>query len=230
MPVKMIVFDMAGTTVTDKNYVATAFEKAFKNRDIVIADGDINPLMGYEKRQAIRMMLEKHGIDHESADDNDGEMIDSIYDDFIDEMIDFYEYSPEVKPAVGAEEVFQNLKERSITVALNTGFPKNIADVIVNRFQWVERGLVDDYIASDEVKKGRPYPFMIEQLMYRAGVDDPLLVAKVGDTAVDIEEGKNVGCRYNIAITTGAYKAADLESNRPTHIVNSLLEIPSILI
>ena len=70
---------------------------------------------------------------------------------------------------------------------------------------------------------------MIEQLMYRAGVDDPLMVAKVGDTAVDIEEGKNVGCSYNIAITTGAYQTAELENSRPTHIVNSLLEIPSII-
>lgn len=223
MPVKLVVFDMAGTTVTDKNFVAAAFQKAFNNQDIVISSEEINPLMGYEKKLAIQMMLEKHGIDF------DDEMITEIYTDFIEEMVDFYEYSPEVKPAPGAEELFQQLKDRSITVTLNTGFPKNIADVIVHRFQWNEKGLIDDYIASDEVKKGRPYPFMIEQLMYRAGIDDPLMVAKVGDTAVDIEEGKNVGCSYNIAITTGAYRTAELENSRPTHIVNSLLEIPSII-
>jgi len=223
MPVKLVVFDMAGTTVTDKNFVAAAFQNAFKKQDIVISSDEINPLMGYEKKLAIQMMLEKHGIGF------DDEMIDEIYNDFIEEMVDFYEYSPEVKPAPGAEELFQQLKESSITVALNTGFPKNIADVIVHRFQWSEKGLIDDYIASDEVKQGRPYPFMIEQLMYRAGIDDPLLVAKVGDTAVDVEEGKNVGCSYNIAITTGAYKTAELENSRPTHIVNSLMEIPSII-
>lgn len=228
MPVKLVVFDMAGTTVTDKNFVATAFQKAFKNRDIIISSEEINPLMGYEKRLAIQLMLEKHGIDPDSYR-GDYEMINEIYDDFIEEMVDFYVSSPEVKPAPGAEELFQQLKERSITVALNTGFPRSIADVIIHRFQWNEKGLIDDYIASDEVKKGRPYPFMMEQLMFRAGVDDPLMVAKVGDTAVDVEEGKNVGCSYNIAITTGAYKTAELENSRPTHIVNSLLEIPSII-
>ena len=227
MPVKLVVFDMAGTTVIDKNFVATAFQKAFSNQDIVISPEEINPLMGYEKRLAIQMMLEKHEINPDSYRDEKKKK--KIYNDFIEEMVDFYEYSPEVKPAPGAEELFQKLKDRSITVALNTGFPRNIADVIVHRFQWNEKGLIDDYIASDEVKKGRPYPFMIEQLMYRAGVDDPLMVAKVGDTAVDIEEGKNVGCSYNIAITTGAYRTAELESSRPTHIVNSLLEIPSII-
>ena len=224
MPVKLVVFDIAGTTVTDKNFVATAFQKSFNNQNISIPLEEINPLMGYEKKLAIQMMLEKYGIDF------DNEMIETIYEDFIKEMIDFYEYSPEVQPAEGAEEIFQNLKERSIAIALNTGFPRDIADVIVNRFQWLEKGLVDDYIASDEVSKGRPYPFMIEQLMFRAGIDDPMLVAKVGDTAVDIEEGKNVGCSYVIAVTTGAYKSAELESLNPTHVVNSLREISSILV
>jgi phosphonatase-like hydrolase len=223
MPVKLVVFDMAGTTVTDRNFVAAAFQNAFKNQGIIISADEINPLMGYEKKLAIQMMLEKQGVDF------DDEMIETIYNDFIEEMVDFYECSPEVKPAPGAEELFQQLKERSISVTLNTGFPKNIADVIVHRFQWSEKGLIDDYIASDEVKKGRPYPFMIEQLMFRAGVDDPMMVAKVGDTAVDIEEGKNVGCSYNIAITTGAYDIAELENLKPTHIVNTLLEISSII-
>jgi phosphonatase-like hydrolase len=223
MPVKLVVFDIAGTTVIDKNFVAAAFQKAFHNQDITLSAEEINPLMGYEKKLAIETMLERSRIDP------DQEMIETIYHDFVEEMVNFYEYSPDVKSAVGAEKIFRDLKEGFITIALNTGFPRNIADVIVNRFHWIEKGLVDDYIASDEVKKGRPYPFMIEQLMYRAGIDDPLLVAKVGDTAVDIEEGKNVGCSYNIAVTTGAYKPTELESFQPTHIVNSLLEIPSIL-
>jgi phosphonatase-like hydrolase len=224
MPLKLIVLDMAGTTVTDKNFVATAFQNAFQSQGISVATEEINPLMGYEKKLAIEMILRKKEIDSRN-----GKLTQKIYNEFIEEMVDFYEYSPEVKPAEGAEQLFQDLKEKSVTVALNTGFPKDIADVIMNRFQWVEKGLVDDYIASDEVKKGRPHPFMIEQLMYRAGVDDPMLVAKVGDTAVDIEEGKSVGCRYVIGITTGAYNAVDLQESKPTHIVSSLREIPSIL-
>ena len=32
-----------------------------------------------------------------------------------------------------------------------------------------------------------------------------MLVAKIGDTAVDIEEGQNAGCRYIVAVTTGIY-------------------------
>lgn len=224
MPVKLVVFDMAGTTVIDKNFVAQAFQKAFEKEGIDIAITEINPLMGYEKRTAIQMMLEKRGIDF------DEEMVDDIHNDFIGQMVDFYECSPEVKPAPGAEELFQHLRQNSVYVTLNTGFPKAIADAIVNRFRWLERGLVDDYIASDEVEKGRPYSYMIDRLMYRSGIDDPLHVAKVGDTAVDIEEGKNAGCIYVIGVTTGAYKVDQLKPLGPTHIVNSLSEIESVFL
>jgi phosphonatase-like hydrolase len=223
MPVKLVVFDMAGTTVIDKNFVADAFQNAFEKEGLAIPIKEINPLMGYEKRTAIQMMLEKKGIDF------DDEMVEDIYNDFIDRMVNFYEYSPEVTPAPGAEELFHYLRENSVSVALNTGFPKAIADAIVNRFRWVERGLVDDYIASDEVERGRPYSYMIDRLMYRSGIDDPMLVAKVGDTAVDIEEGKNAGCSYVIAVTTGAYKGDQLNAIGPTHVVNSLSEIHDVL-
>lgn len=224
MPVKLVVFDMAGTTVIDKDFVARAFQNAFEKEGITLPVKEINPLMGYEKRTAIQMLLERKGIDF------DDEMVENIYNDFIDWMVNFYEYSPEVMPAPGAEELFHHLRENAVSVALNTGFPKAIADAIVNRFGWLERGLVDDYIASDEVQKGRPYPYMIDRLMYRAGVDDPMLVAKVGDTAVDIEEGRNAGCSYVIAITTGAYTSNHLKAIGPTHIVNSLSEIQSVFI
>jgi phosphoserine phosphatase len=50
--------------------------------------------------------------------------IDDIHTEFETEMIDHYEYSPEVKAMPGAEDVMIQLKERGIKVALNTGFSK----------------------------------------------------------------------------------------------------------
>lgn len=222
--VKLAVFDMAGTTVSDDNHVAKAFQKAFHDNGIEIVLEDANPLMGYHKPLAIQMLLEKLGVDF------DAEFIDNIHDDFEDEMVDFYEYAAEVKPMQGAEDVFVLLKQKGIRIALNTGFSKNIADTIVQRFGWKEKGLVDDLIGSNEVEMGRPYPFMIEALMERAGITDPSEVAKIGDTTVDIEEGKNAGCLYVVAVTTGACPLNELEKMHPTHIVNSLFEIPGIIL
>ncbi|MDZ4810046.1 MAG: HAD hydrolase-like protein [Bacteroidota bacterium] len=223
MSIKLAVFDMAGTTVDDKNFVAQAFQKAFANQGIEIEAEHANPLMGYHKPLAIQMMLEKIGVDP------DAEFIEEIHADFENEMMDFYETAPEVKTMPGAEDFFLLLKERGVRVALNTGFSKNIADVIVERFQWKEKGLVDDYIGSNEVEMGRPYTFMIAELMKRAGVQDPNEVAKIGDTTVDIEEGINAGCRYVIGVTTGACKEEDLRQMNPTHIIHHLSELSAIL-
>jgi phosphonatase-like hydrolase len=223
MPVKLAVFDMAGTTVRDNNDVAKAFQKAFSIIELPISLEEINPLMGYHKPTAIQMILEKKGIEF------DVEMVDAIHENFVNEMLDFYEYDPEVKAMEGAEDLFFFLKEKGVLIALNTGFSRDIASAIVDRFQWLERGLVDDFIGSDEVPDGRPFPYMIAELKDRLGITEDDSVMKVGDTAVDIEEGKNAGCDYVIAVTTGAFSREDLQKWEPTHIIDSLSEIPAIL-
>ncbi len=129
----------------------------------------------------------------------------------------------------GAEDIFHYLKERGVRIVLNTGFSHVIAESIVSRFQWMEKGLIDDYIGSDEVEMGRPYAFMIKELMQRNGIDNPQLVAKIGDTTVDVEEGINAGCKYVIAVTTGVCSEVDLLEKNPTHIIHHLSELPAIL-
>lgn len=223
MSVRLAVFDIAGTTVADDHAVANAFCKAFESQGYEIAEEDVRPLMGYKKPLAIRMVLEKLSIDW------DIKLIENIHEDFVSEMMDYYEYSPDVRPMLEAENVFLQLKEKGIKVALNTGFSKEIADVILHRLQWKEKGLIDDYIASDEVEEGRPQPFMIQTLMHRNGVDDPDEVIKIGDTEVDITEGRNAGCALVIAVTTGAFTKQQLQEYNPDLIIDDLSQLPALI-
>lgn len=221
--IKLAVFDMAGTTVVDNNFVGQAFQQAFSNNGFEIALADFNHLMGYHKPTAIRMVLDKIG---NAADDT---LIATIHTDFQNGMLDFYKNDPEVKPIPEAEDIFLQLKDAGVRIALNTGFSREIADRIVTRFQWKERGLIDDYIASDEVEQGRPQTFMMEQLMERAGISDTTQVAKIGDTEVDINEGRNAGCGLVVAVTTGAYTREELAAFNPDHILDSLNELPELI-
>ena len=224
MSVRLAVFDIAGTTVADDHAVANAFCKAFESYGYdEVSEEDVKPLMGYNKPLAIRMVLEKLRIDWDMA------LIEDIHEEFVNEMMDYYEYSPDVKPMMQAENVFLLLKEKGIKVALNTGFSKNIADVIVHRLQWKERGLIDDYIASDEVEEGRPKPFMIQALMQRAGIIDSKEVIKIGDTEVDVNEGRNAGCALVVAVTTGAFTKQQLEEYHPDHIIDDLSQLPALI-
>jgi len=224
MSIRLAVFDIAGTTVADDNAVATAFRHAFESYGYAqVSDEDVKPLMGYKKPVAIRMVLDKLGVDEDPA------LIEDIHDEFVTEMMDYYEYSPDVKPMKHTENVFLQLKAKGIKIALNTGFSKEIADVIVSRFQWMEKGLIDDYIASDEVEAGRPQPFMIQTLMQRAGITDAGEVVKVGDTEVDVNEGRNAGCSLVIAVTTGAFTKDQLEEYHPDHIIDDLDQLPALI-
>jgi len=223
MAVKLAVFDIAGTTIVDNDFVATAFANAFIRNGYEVKAEDTHPYMGIKKIDAVKMLLEKLGVKYTA------QLAEEIHSDFVAEMVDFYQYDMSVQQFDDTEMVFLDLKDRGVRIALNTGFPRVIADVIVKRFQWIDKQLVDDYIASDEVVNGRPDTAMIDQLMYRAGIDDPLEVAKVGDTPVDMEEGHNAGCRYVIGVTSGASTREYLEQFPATHIVDTLSEIPEIL-
>lgn len=223
MSIKLAVFDIAGTTVQDKNDVAKAFQKAFSTTDLPVTIEEINPLMGYHKPTAIQMLLEKKGVAFDS------DLVEEIHGNFVNEMLDFYEYDSEVKAMEGAEELFFFLKERGVRIALNTGFSREIASAIIARFQWLERGLIDDFIGSDEVPEGRPFPYMIAELKNRLGISEEDSVMKVGDTVVDIQEGKNAGCNYIIAVTTGAATAEELLEWQPTHVVGHLSQIPVLI-
>lgn len=223
MPVKLAVFDIAGTTVADDNAVVTAFCKAFETHGFSIDESDIKPLMGYNKPVAIQIMLGKIGAEM------DEDMVADIHQEFETEMLDHYEYSPDVKAMPGAEDVMIQLKEKGIRIALNTGFSRAIADTIMNRLQWIDKGLVDDYIASDEVEEGRPQPFMIQALMQRAGIDNAGEVIKIGDTEVDVNEGINAECAMVVAVTTGAFTRDQLEPYTPDHIIDNLSELPALI-
>lgn len=223
MSIKLAVFDIAGTTVADEEAVAIAFKKAFEQFELSVSEEEIKPLMGYKKTMAIQTMLEKLGVEW------DEDLVNEIHEEFVTAMVDHYEYSPEVKAVAGAEDIFLQLKEKGIRIALNTGFPRVIADTILGRMQWQQRGLIDDYIASDEVAEGRPQPYMIQALMQRAGIEDANEVVKIGDTEVDVNEGRNAGCSIVVAVTTGAFTRAQLEPYQPDHILDTLDQLPSII-
>jgi len=221
---ELVVFDMAGTTVRDKNYVGIAFQQALKSRGYEIAPEDVNPLMGYQKPLAIKMMLGMREEDKSKITDT---LVLEIHSDFVQRMIHFYSTTQDIAPLPDVEETFSALRGKGIKIALNTGFSRDIADVIIDRLNWKDK--IDILVASDEVQNGRPYPDMIRKIMQALKIDSPEKVAKVGDTEVDINEGINAGCKYVIGITTGAFTREALLPYSPTHIIDNIADVIGII-
>jgi phosphonatase-like hydrolase len=226
MSIKLVVFDIAGTTVKDDHNVSKAFKAALEQYNYDVPLEMINPLMGYEKNEAITQMLHLHETDESKIT---RELVNNIHREFVKQMIHFYQFEPGIEPLPNVEDTFAALHEAGVLVGINTGFSKDIAETVVNRLQWKEKGLIDYLVGSDEVELGRPHPYMIQKMMYESGITNPLEVAKVGDTEVDVREGQSVGCKYVIGVTTGIFTREELEEYHPTHIIDDIAQVLEII-
>lgn len=221
---QLAVFDMAGTTIQDNSNVADAFMYAMQKHGYPITKEQADKVMGYKKVIAIKDLLEESYP--ESLNENN---ITVIHQTFIDAMIDFYQHSEDVKPMPHAVKTFEWLQQNGIKVALNTGFSKAITDIILERVGWQNNNLVDFVVSSDEVADGRPSPDMINSIMKAVGVTDASSIVKVGDTEVDIAEGRNAGCGLVIAVTTGSFTREALQAYQPDIIIDDLQELPLLI-
>ncbi|OQP58202.1 hypothetical protein A3860_07710 [Niastella vici] len=216
---QLVVFDIAGTTVRDTGLVAKAFIDAFNEFNIDVPVMTVNQFMGFRKKDAIRMLLPQQNE----------ELAEQIHDAFTRNMLHIYENDPELQPLPYAETVFQQLKQRGIKIALNTGFTRTVTNTILQRLQWTIPETIDMVVCSDEVPEGRPYPFMIKTIMQQLAVTDSQTVVKVGDTKVDVEEGRNAGCGLVVSVTTGACPRSELELYKPDRIIDTLAELLTLL-
>jgi phosphonatase-like hydrolase len=225
LPVQLVVFDIAGTTVADKGNVKESFISAFGRVGYSLPADEVDKMMGYRKKDAIQSLLEKF-YPEQSYNHT---LIEEIHFLFNSEMIHFYENDEDLQPLPHAEILFQRLKNKGIKVALNTGFTQVITNTILQKLNWHNNPLIDYVISSDEVTEGRPYPYMIIKIQNELSVADGEQVVKVGDTEVDILEGRNAGCGMVIGVTTGAYTREQLSTYQPDYIIDSLEEMPALL-
>jgi phosphonatase-like hydrolase len=221
--IKMVVFDMAGTTVNEDNVVYKTLRKAINEAgysftlDEVLAEG-----AGKEKLQAIKSILATY------AGNNNEELANKIYDSFIVQLGEAYA-SANILPCENSVKLFAALKERQILTVLNTGYNRETAQSLIDKLGWKKGVHYDSLVTATDVPKNRPNPDMIIFAMDQFGITDGHQVIKVGDSIIDIEEGVNAGCIYSIGITTGAHTFEQLSSAGPSFIINDLLELLPIL-
>lgn len=224
--IKLVVFDMAGTTVHDEHFVTNALCEALAIHGYIVPSSSADEVMGIAKPVAIKMLLDQfYPTLGEQAS------VPAIHREFLALMIHFYTHSPEIREITGTSEVFRILKEQGIKVGIDTGFSRDITDIIIDRLGWKEQHLLDVTVASDEVEQGRPAPDMIYKAMELTGVTDVKSVMKVGDTHVDILEGTNAGCGMVVAVLSGVGTREELSDyeGEGVLLVDSILDLPGLM-
>jgi phosphonatase-like hydrolase len=221
--IELVVFDMAGTTINDDDGVNRCVRAALEPVGVSATRDAVNLVMGIPKPMAIRQLLERYERPELV------EQIDAIHADFVRRMIEFYQTDPSVHEIPGATQTFRRLRAAGIKTALDTGFSRNIVDVVLERLGWKDDSLLDMTVTSDEVPRGRPHPDMIEKIMRKLGVGDPSRVAKVGDTPSDLEEGTAARCGMIVGVTGGSHTAEQLRAFPHTHLIGTVAQLPALL-
>ena len=218
---KMIVFDMAGTTVDEQNVVYKTLHRAISDAGFELSLDDVlRQGAGKEKMQAIIDILQDKHLEKSE--------LQVIFNKFLLLLDEAYQHL-EVVPQPGAVEIFYYLKAQNIKVVLNTGYNQQTADQLLAKLNWKVGVEIDGLITASQVRANRPQPDMILLAMEQMGITNCAEVAKVGDSIIDIEEGKNAGCALSIGITTGAHSFEQLQSAMPNFIIDNLLELKDIV-
>ncbi len=55
---KLVIFDMAGTTIEDKGQVPTAFMQALQANGFAVSNDEVRAVRGVSKREAIRLLID----------------------------------------------------------------------------------------------------------------------------------------------------------------------------
>lgn len=236
LPIKLVVFDMAGTTIQDKKEVETCFSKACKMTGLEVSDQRILSLQGYSKIQVFQLLWGEH-LGETSP--NLKEKVEYSYTTFTEILEDHYTNN-NVYPTDGCLEIINFLHKNQIKVALTTGFYRKVTDMILEKIGWLQgldanrvntsgNAFIDVSIASDEVQKGRPEPFMIKKAMKSLGISDPKSVINIGDTPSDLQSGIRAECRLSLGLTNGTHSYDQLKIYRNDGLLSSLHELKPII-
>lgn len=223
--IQLVVFDMAGTTVDEGNLVYKTVQKVINDEGYNVSlDNVLNYGAGKEKYQAIYDVLkectnsETVEVTAHKAFSNFKPALEKAYADL------------EIKTFEGTEALFKDLRNNNIKVVLNTGYDFITANNLLLKLGWSVGETIDALVTSDDVKNGRPDGDMIVKAMELTGINDPKKVLKVGDSAIDIEEGKSADCGMTAGVLTGAQTREQIQNANPTIIVNNLMELRAVLL
>jgi phosphonoacetaldehyde hydrolase len=200
--IQAVVVDWAGTAVDfGSRAPVAALQYVFESAGIQLSVAEARKDMGRLKKDHIRTILQQtrvaaawqalHGAAPQERD------VERLFTEFLPAQSDVLEEYSDVIPGVVA--AVERWRASGLRIGSTTGYTHELMEIV--RAKAAEQGYAPDVIVTpDMVGGGRPLPFM----MYRNAIELrawPLWAfVKIGDTPVDMEEGRNAGA-WSIGIT-----------------------------
>ncbi|MFE7976714.1 HAD family hydrolase [Streptomyces shenzhenensis] len=221
--IRLVVLDMAGTTVADDGLVELAFESAA--RDLGVEPGSADHA---EKLGHVRATMGESKISvfrHLFGDEHLARRANAAFEQAYGELVG----AGRVAPVPGAREAIERLRADGRTVVLTTGFARVTQDAVLAALGW--RDLVPLTLCpADTGGRGRPYPDLVLEAFVRTkAADDVRQVAVVGDTSYDVLSGARAGAGLVAGVRTGAHGDREFRAAGATHVLDSVAGLPALL-
>lgn len=221
--VALVIFDIGGTLVEDRGEVPKALLCACHENGVEASAAEIRPFRGASKHEFINALVKQHFGAAGRENDARASAISARFESCLEEAYG----SSGGRAIAGAGACLSWLRERGIALAVNSGFPRRIADLLLLHAGFAD--LFNAVITGEDVPLGRPAPYLIFRAMECTGATDVRAAMTVGDTPLDIQAGRNAGAGHVIAVPTGAYSAAELREYAPDHILPSVAALPELV-
>jgi len=211
--IRAIMLDWAGTTVDHGSMAPVlALQTLFAQHGIALSSEDARRGMGLLKRDHIQAIL---GLPNICADwksitgqePGEAEVL-SLFEEFGPLQMKIIAQHSQL--ILGVSQTVKEWQSRGIRIGSTTGYTRQmLAPVLI---QAAEQGFRPDAsVCPDEVGAGRPAPWMLIKNAQLLDVYPPKTCVKIGDTVVDMEEGRNAGM-WTIGLTrTGNLVGVDSE-------------------
>ncbi|WDG31080.1 phosphonatase-like hydrolase [Streptomyces sp. CA-278952] len=237
-PYRLVVLDMAGTTVADGGLVEQAFSVAAQRLGVRRGSDEharqlayVRATMGESKITVFRHLFAgedgedgKDGKNGERAEAK-AQQANAAFEEAYGELVD----GGRIAPLPGAREAVERLASEGRTVVLTTGFARTTQDAILAALGWQD--LVPLTLCpADAGGRGRPYPDMVLAAFLRTGaVDDVRRTVVAGDTSYDMLSGVRSGAGIVAGVLTGAHDKDQLTRHGATHVLGSVAELPDLI-
>ena len=216
----LVVCDMAGTIINENGIIYKTMYKTLRNADFMVDKSEIDAWAGKDKREVFKSIIYQSVRDYNVAN----KISMRLEEQLIQNLQKEYFESDNIK-LINTDllNFFDSLRINGVKVALNTGYPKVLQQKIIDHFNLEDH--VDNYISSEEVSFGRPYPYMINNLMEKNLIPSSHNVAKIGDTKIDMQEGKNAHCGLTIGVLTGNENKTNLTEAGADIVIDSIMDL-----
>jgi phosphonoacetaldehyde hydrolase len=211
--IRAIMLDWAGTTVDHGSMAPVlALQTLFAQHGIALCNEDARRDMGLLKRDQIQAILalpniraEWHVINGREPGEKE---VSSLFEEFGPLQMKIIVQHSQLIP--GVDHVVKDWQSRGILIGSTTGYTRKMLGPVVA--QAAQQGFSPDAsVCPDEAGGGRPAPWMLMKNAHLLNVYPPSACVKIGDTIVDVEEGRNAGM-WTIGLTkTGNLVGLDRE-------------------